>query len=766
MKKNHVVIIGGGVAGCVAATAALERGAEVTLVARGVGATALSSGGVTLDGIGSVPAEESEREKAVSLLEKMACLQGDARSARTYLVNTGAVIEAHFVGPMHAEGALEELHGKSVLVVGIRGLASMSPADLAKRLEARGVRKARGTLVDVSGLRRTFDLTHFPLARAIDDTDTAESFVAAVADEAAKADWDLVALPPVLGLEKWKETAQIFDNVLGRSWFELLSAPPSVPGLRLHRALLEHAASAGAKILHADVKGARLEGDRIVEIKAWEGEVSHTLEPDEVVLATGRFIGGGIMLEGSGAGGAVETLLGLSATMDADRGGGDELLGAGVATDDELRPVDGGGSVVLANLRAAGAVRACGSYAAAKGGLGTAALLGYRAGVLASTAAGVEKPRPVGEAKERTVTALPRAGQEGCLGCEVCASVCPVLGESLRVGTWYPGPRTVGGLSRSGPLLEAGAEPLSLCTLCGACSSICPAGVSNHETVASLRARLMAEYPDAAPEAYDAMPSMLKKYGNVYGVKLEPIRGPRRNDAQIAFFPGCAMSYFERDSAERTVKLFEALGIPFSVVDGVCCGGPLDVLGLKPPPDLIEKNREAVKATGASVVTAACPRCAHRLSSDLDLEGVRVEHTLETLERILPDIPGELIGRIRRKLGRMKVTYHDPCELGRYLGKYENARRVLALAGVKLIEMPHTRERSVCCGAGGGLRSVNTKLSREIARSRVAEAMETGAKVILTECPSCLHNLRTGRKRKQLIKVEDVTALLGGALED
>ena len=764
--KRHVVIIGGGAAACVAATAAIENGAEVTLVARGAGATALSSGGVTLDGIGSVPAEESEREKAVSLLERMAGLQGAARSARTYLVNTGAVIEAHFVGPMHAEGALEELHGKSVLVVGIRGLASMSPADLAKRLEARGVTKAGSTLVDVPGLRRTFDLTHFPLARAIDDTDTAESFAAAVADEAAKAGWDLVALPPMLGLDRWKETAEIFNNVLGRSWFELLSAPPSVPGLRLHRALQAYAASAGAKILHADVRGVKLEGDRIIEIKAWEGEVAHTLEPDEVVLATGRFIGGGIMLEGTGAGGAVETLLGLSASMDADKGSGDELLGAGVATDEELRPVDSAGTVVLANLRAAGAVRGGGSHAAGTGGLGSAALLGFRAGVLASAAAGAEKPRPAGRGKVRTVTALPRPGQEGCLGCEVCAGVCPVLGESLHVGTWYPGPRTVGGLSRSGPFLEAGAEPLSLCTLCGACSSICPVGASNHETVTSLRARLLAEHPDAAPEAYGAMPSVLEKYGNVYGAKLEPIKGQRRGDAKIAFFPGCALSYFERASAERTVKLFEALGIPFSVVDGVCCGGPLDVLGLEPPPDLIEKNREAVKATGAEVVTAACPRCAHRLSRDLDLEGVRVEHTLETLERILPDIPGELIERIRKKLGRMKVTYHDPCELGRYCGKYENARRVLDFAGVKLIEMPHTRENSVCCGAGGGLRSVNTKLSREISRSRVAEAMETGAEVILTECPSCLHNLRTGRKRKQRIEVDDVTALLGGALED
>ena len=325
--------------------------------------------------------------------------------------------------------------------------------------------------------------------------------------------------------------------------------------------------------------------------------------------------------------------------------------------------------------------------------------------------------------------------------------MCPVLDRAAVVGTWYPGPRGLGTLSRTGPLLEAGGQTLALCTLCGACSAMCPVGASNHETVAGLRARLLESRPAASPEQHRMIPEVLESSGNVYGTRLEPVEGPRRSDAELAFFPGCAMSYFERDSAGAFVDLLESLGVGFSVVDGVCCGGPLDVLGLSPPPHSIARNQEAVEATGARTLVATCPRCVHRLSSDL--VGIEVEHSLTTLGRLLPGT--EVLASIRERLAGRVVTYHDPCELGRYRGRYDDARRLMELVGVELVEMEHSRERSACCGAGGGLRGVNPRLSREISRRRVAEAVATGAGTLLTECPSCLHNLRTGRNPVEVL---------------
>jgi Fe-S oxidoreductase/anaerobic glycerol-3-phosphate dehydrogenase len=747
----HVVVVGGGAAGCTAAASARLRGARVTLVTRGAGATALSTGAVSLDGIEQAPGGLAPAWKAVDLLESMVPL-ARLGEPRRFLVSSGAVIPSRRVAPNHEAGALEDLGGRSVLVVGIQGFAGFHAADTARRLD-RYAGRTGSVLVPVPGIKQGFDLTAFPLARALDDPTRTESLAASLAHEVGKGAWDAIALPPVLGLDEWARTRGILDRVLQVPWFEVLSSPPSVPGVRLQRSLMQYLRDNDVTLLNADVKHAMIHGDAVTEIRAWDGEVAHTLCPDTLVLATGRFVGGGVALESGGR----ETLLGLPVSLPGS-GWSDEVLGAGLSTDADLRPLDAEGRVVLSNVRVAGALRSGGAYARGTGGIGLAAVLGERAGMLA---AAFEPGKPAGEI--RTVQALDRAGQEGCLGCEVCSSVCPVLAESIVVGDWYPGPRGLGGLSRSGPLLEAAGDPLSLCTLCGACSAACPVGARNHETVAGLRSRLLSEHPGAAPEPHRKLPEVLESHGNVYGTELEPVEGPRRTDAEIAFFPGCSLSYFERESAASTVRLLEGLGVPLSVVDGVCCGGPLDVLGLEPPASAVERNREAVRRTGASVVTAACPRCAHRLAHDLDIEGVRVEHTLETLDRLLEGSPAA--ESLREKLSGTVVTYHDPCELGRYRGLYDNARRVLESVGVSLVEMERARDRSACCGAGGGLRSVNPRLSREISRRRISEAVETGAGVLLTECPSCLHNLRTGRRRRQKIEVDDVTAMLGKALE-
>ncbi|OHD72122.1 MAG: hypothetical protein A2177_06170 [Spirochaetes bacterium RBG_13_68_11] len=745
----HVVVIGGGAAGCAAAAAARAKGARVTIVSRGVGATALSTGAVTLDG---VPEDAALQARVLELLRSMVPLVGDG-SARTYLSISGAVIRAHLVGPTHAAGSLEDLDGRSVLVVGLRGLGCMNAADIVRRLEMHGV-KAGTAIVDVPGFRQRFDLSSFSVAQALDDPALAAELAASVAREASKSGWDLVALPPVLGLRRAREAGSAMDAALGRPWFELLSPPPSVPGMRLHNSFHEYVKSRGITLLDAGVTRVDVQGNAVTGIHAMDGETEHAIVPDEVVLATGRFIGGGVACGER----AVETLFGLQVVPVG--GDGQGTMDLGVDTDEDLRPLGAGGEVAFANVRAAGTVRAGGSYACGTGGIGLAAVQGMKAGEAAANGGAAAGPRGPG----RTIEALPLAGQEGCIGCEACASVCPVLAQSTRDGTWYPGPRTVQGLGRAGPLLEAAGHPLSLCTMCAACSSICPVGSRNHETVASLRARIVAEYPASAPAPYLELPKVLERSGNVFGAEIERLEGPRRPDAEVAFFPGCTLPYFEPESAGHTVRLLASLGVPLSIVDGVCCGGPLDVLGLEPRRENVERNREAVRATGARFVTAACPRCAHRLAKDLDLPGVRVEHTIETLERLLPGSP--VIGRLRSRLEGRSVTYHDPCELGRYRGLYENARRVLALVGVKVVEMPRSGSSSVCCGAGGGLRSVDARLSREISRRRVEEAVLTGAEMLLTECPSCVHNLRTGRRSSQPLAVKDVSGLLGEALGD
>lgn len=745
----HVVVVGGGAAGCLAALSAKKHGASVTLVSRSAGATALSTGSVSTDGVADAPVSEPERREALGHLGRVAEL---VEADDEFLLNSGARLRCTLPSRNHAGGGLASLVDRSVCVVGIPGLAAFNAAYLARVLGDRSIR-ARHVDVVLEGVKRTFDLTSFPVARALDDTSLASRWVEAVAREVSTLPTDVVALPPVMGLQNHRAIRKLLDETLEIPWFETLASPPSVPGMRLWLNLNQYVRDEGVTLLHSEVKNVVIRGDVVVELRAWDGETSHRLQPDQVVLATGRYITGGIVLGEQ----ATEALMGLPVTGRLDDEHARQEVG--VRTGEDLLCVDEQGRVVLRNVRVAGTVRAGGAYASGTGGIGLAAVTGWAAGARGALAH-VEVPRG---APQRTVEALPRAGEEGCLGCEMCASVCPVLERATLEGPWYPGPRALTGLARSGPLLQASGDPLSLCTLCGACSAICPAGGRNFETVASLRSRLLAEFPEDAPESHRAIPEVLQNSGNVYGLELEPLEGPRSEDAEIAFFPGCSLAYFERESAGNTIGLLEALQIPFSLVDGACCGGPLDVLGLQPPPEAIEINRRGVQRTGAKLVVATCPRCTHRLSRDLDLPGVKVEHTLELLDRILPG--SSLLERLREKLAGQVVTYHDPCETGRYRGMYDEARRILALVGVQVVEMARSRERSVCCGAGGGLRAANTRLSREISRRRVVDAVQTGADHLLTECPSCLHNLRTGRKRRQKIGVEDLTGFLGAALK-
>ena len=129
----HVVVIGGGMAGCVAAVKARKDGAKVTLVRRGVGATALSTGAVSLDGV------EGERA-GVALLQTMVDLESTGDGPGRFLVSSGAVLEAEQVGPGHLAGELGALSGKSVLVCGLRGFPAMNAPDIARRLESLGVK--------------------------------------------------------------------------------------------------------------------------------------------------------------------------------------------------------------------------------------------------------------------------------------------------------------------------------------------------------------------------------------------------------------------------------------------------------------------------------------------------------------------------------------------------------------------------------------------------------------------------------------------------
>ncbi|MBC7224612.1 MAG: (Fe-S)-binding protein, partial [Anaerolineae bacterium] len=167
---------------------------------------------------------------------------------------------------------------------------------------------------------------------------------------------------------------------------------------------------------------------------------------------------------------------------------------------------------------------------------------------------------------------------------------------------------------------------------------------------------------------------------------------------------------------------------------------------------LAQRNLAAIRAAGTRKVITACPRCALTLGTHPAYQGLEVQHTAQVLAERLDRLPAALV--------QEAVTFHDPCELARGLGEVRAPRQVLARVGGTTLEMDACREHTDCCGGGGGVRGAFTRLSLQMARARLEAAMDTGAEILLTECPTCLHNFRNARRLRDPVQVYDLSEYL------
>lgn len=215
------------------------------------------------------------------------------------------------------------------------------------------------------------------------------------------------------------------------------------------------------------------------------------------------------------------------------------------------------------------------------------------------------------------------------------------------------------------------------------------------------------------------------------------------------------------------IKVLKTLGINAGYLgeDEPCCGAPLYHMGLRK--EFASNAGRAylkLQSSGVRKVIGIVPSCTYALKSlfpkvvtGFDIE---VSHFIEVV--------AEKIAEVNFKYPlRVKVAYHDPCQLGRYMGLIEQPRQVLkAIGNVELVEPEWTSgEWSTCCGGGGGFEVVFPDLSHSLASNRAAELADTGADIIVTQCPGCLMQLRDGLKQlKKKIEVMDIATLLARSL--
>ncbi len=362
-----------------------------------------------------------------------------------------------------------------------------------------------------------------------------------------------------------------------------------------------------------------------------------------------------------------------------------------------------------------------------------------------------------------------------CTQCGNCRTVCPVF---KQLGWESASPR--GKLYYVKKLLEKGepideefAKRIFQCSLCVRCEEVCQTKIDMMRVWQALRAELGKKglWPKAVQGTRDAVVSkynifsMPNERRTVWSMMIKDRVLPRINKvADVAYFVGCVSAFTGRISQlpESTVAILGSAGVDYTILgpDEWCCGSPLFSVGAHADAlALARHNMEKLHQLKVKKLITNCAGCYRAFKKEYpsllggDI-GIEVIHFSQYL--------AELIDKGQLKFSRPKeitVTYHDPCEIGRHCGIYDEPRHVLtSLPGVKLVEMPRNRNNSACCGGGGLLKATEPDLSLGIAASRVNEAINTGATALVSTCVACrLHMSEAVRAKKLNIGVQDIS---------
>ena len=358
-----------------------------------------------------------------------------------------------------------------------------------------------------------------------------------------------------------------------------------------------------------------------------------------------------------------------------------------------------------------------------------------------------------------------------CFQCGLCDVVCPW--NKVRTFSMRKLIREAAfGLS------EVEGEDICRCTTCGYCPAQCPRGVKQIDVSVALR-RLASQYemfPASVKSARTARASLISE-GN-------PLQGERDKRADWAkglsvntftegmdmlYFPGCYLSYDPRlkKVAAATANILNKAGIEFGILGTRenCCGESIRKTGDEEAfKRLARENIKTFIDNGVNKILVSSPHCFHTFTNEYPEFKVNFEvvHISQFLYKLIRE------GRLElSKAYEKKVTYHDPCYLGRHNGIFDEPREALKkVPGLELIEMPDSREDSLCCGGGGGRIWMETQKGERFSDLRVEQASEVGAEVLVTSCPYCITHFEDSRlgledvDDSQSLEVKDITEII------
>ncbi len=413
----------------------------------------------------------------------------------------------------------------------------------------------------------------------------------------------------------------------------------------------------------------------------------------------------------------------------------------------------------------------------------------YRGGVLLPMNFENEEAETFGLGKASELSMKERWDTLTCVECGRCTNVCPayLAGKPLN-------PKTIITKARDAIHAEANAQnlqqkdvdfwenplygdaELDSCTTCGACMEECPSNIEHVPMIMDLKRYKALTLGKLPPEAATAVGN-IQKNGNPWGISQDDrMKWAEGKDIPVAdeakaidylYYVGCAGSY---DSSNQkvlldTIGLFKQAGVDFAVMGKTekCNGDPIRRFGDEYSfQEIAIENISQIRKYQFKKIVTHCPHCLHTIGKEykkFDKGDFEVLHHTELLADLLTS--GRLVPK---KSIPEELTFHDPCYLGRHHGEYDAPRTILnAIPDLKLKEMEKNKDKSLCCGMGGGNMWYEIPEGKHIAENRLQQIGETTKKKLATSCSFCLINFNSAKARvasTEELEVEDVAQIL------
>jgi heterodisulfide reductase subunit D len=364
-----------------------------------------------------------------------------------------------------------------------------------------------------------------------------------------------------------------------------------------------------------------------------------------------------------------------------------------------------------------------------------------------------------------------------CNKCGFCLPSCPTY--IVKKNEAYS-PRGRNAITRfaienSLELNEDTERAIFTCLGCGACTAVCLSSVQTKDLIFQNRECQVDRgfYPKVAKR----LVSTLESAKNISDddqedrsewlelIKDLPEDAFEKEHADILFFVGCVASFFPmvQKIPANMARILQEAEVDFTILGGDewCCGFPLVGAGMPEKLEELKKhNLQKVKDVGAKTVVFTCPSCLHTWKH-LYKTDVKLIHSSQLIAELIET------GKVKLKNPiEATVTYHDPCDLGRNTGIYEEPRAVIkSIPGLRFVDLPMNRKFSICCGGGGNVEMTEPDLSAQVAQMKLDSIKDVGADMVVTGCQQCVRTMATrARRQKMDLAVKDLTELVVEAM--